>query len=62
MLENDHTNVVIKQTVAESFTLLFVRMNEIKEITVISSIMLAVLSIKEIKYNGHSTAQVEITV
>lgn len=62
MLEKDHTNVTTKQIAAESFALPFVKKNKIKDITVISSIMLAILSIKEIRYNGHSTAQVEITI
>ena len=62
MLENDHTNVMTKQIVAERFIRLLVRKKNIREIVAISKVTLAILSTKEMEYKGHSTAQVEIMV
>ena len=61
-MENDHTNVTTKQIVAERFIRLLVRKKSIREIIAMSNVILAILSIKEMKNKGHSTVHVEITV
>lgn len=62
MLENDHNNVMTKQMAADCFIFPFVKTSRIEAIITTSNITLAILSIKDMTYNGHSTAHVEITV